>query len=64
MRLDPAKAGFEAPACLPRLGDEPAGGGSFCFDTTLRGNTNGGHLYGTDLPAAEKAALLGYLLTF
>lgn len=34
------------------------------YDTAVRGNGNGGHLYGTDLPAAEKAALLEYLKTF
>ena len=34
----------------------------FLFDTTLRGDGNGGHLYGTDLPA-EKAALIEYLKT-
>jgi len=34
------------------------------FDTTLRGNHNGGHLWGTTLSPAEKAALLEYLKTF
>lgn len=33
------------------------------FDTSLRGNGNGGHLYGTDLPVADKVALLEYLKT-
>jgi hypothetical protein len=33
------------------------------FDTSLRGNGNGGHTYGTDLPAAEREALLEYLKT-
>ena len=33
------------------------------FDTSERGNGNGGHVYGTNLPAAEKAALLEYLKT-
>lgn len=33
------------------------------FDTTLRGNGNAGHLYGTDLPVATKLALLEYLKT-
>lgn len=33
----------------------------FEFDTTLVGNDNGGHVYGTDLPADEKTALLEYL---
>ncbi len=31
------------------------------FDTALRGNGNGGHLYGTDLPAATKLAIIEYL---
>ncbi|WP_167647747.1 cytochrome c [Mameliella alba] len=33
----------------------------FELDTTLTGNGNGGHLWGTDLPDAEKALLLDYL---
>lgn len=33
----------------------------FAFDTSLVGNGNGGHLWGTDLPEGEKAALLEYL---
>ena len=63
MRLDPDKGGFEAPGCIP-TSDGDAGEGSFCYDTTLPGNTNRGHLYGTSLSASEKSALLGYLLTF
>lgn len=35
----------------------------FLYDTTLTGNGNGGHLYGTTLPAADKEALLEYLKT-
>jgi hypothetical protein len=33
------------------------------FDTTLKGNGNGGHLYGTKMTAAERLALLEYLKT-
>ncbi len=33
----------------------------FEFDTSLAGNGNGGHLWGTVLPEGEKAALLAYL---
>ena len=33
------------------------------FDTTLAGGGNGGHLYGTDLAATDKAALIEYLKT-
>lgn len=35
----------------------------FRFDTTERGNSNRGHLYGTDLSAIEVEALLEYLKT-
>lgn len=35
----------------------------FRFDTRERGNGNGGHRYGLDIPAAEKQALLEYLKT-
>ena len=33
----------------------------FLYDTTLPGNSNGGHLYGTDLSPADKDALVEYL---
>jgi mono/diheme cytochrome c family protein len=33
------------------------------FDTSLPGNANRGHLYGTDLPPEDKEALLAYLKT-
>ena len=33
------------------------------YDTTLPGNGNGGHLWGTDLPAPDKEDLLAYLKT-
>jgi mono/diheme cytochrome c family protein len=33
------------------------------FDTSLRGNGNGGHVYGRDLPAAEREALIEFLKT-
>jgi len=35
----------------------------FRFDTSVRGNGNGGHTYGTDLPRPAKQALLEYLKT-
>ena len=58
--LDSARGGFTAPPCDPA---KPQAQG-FCFDTRLPGNGKGGHLYGTDLPPAEKSDLLAYLLTF
>jgi mono/diheme cytochrome c family protein len=33
------------------------------YDTRLRGNGNGGHLFGTDLPEGDKEALVEYLKT-
>jgi RoxA-like, cytochrome c-like len=36
----------------------------FRFDTSLPGNGNGGHLYGTTLPDTDKRALVEYLKTF
>ena len=35
----------------------------FRFDTTQRGNGNGGHQYGADLDEADKRALIEYLKT-
>lgn len=34
------------------------------YDTSLPGNGNQGHAYGTDLPSPDKAALLAFLKTF
>jgi len=33
------------------------------FDTSLRGNGSGGHLYGVDLPADDRQAIIEYLKT-
>jgi hypothetical protein len=35
----------------------------FRFDTSERGNGNGGHTYGTDLSARRKRALIEYMKT-
>jgi hypothetical protein len=59
--VDAARGGFVAPPCDPSKAAPP---GQICFDTRLPGNSNDGHRYGTDLPSAEKADLLAYLLTF
>jgi hypothetical protein len=34
------------------------------FDTSVPGNGNGGHIYGTSLSDAEKAAIVEYMKTF
>jgi hypothetical protein len=59
--IDGKNGGFTAPRCDP-AGKPPAQG--FCYDTKKPGNGNGGHVYGTNLTAAEKEDLLAYLLTF
>lgn len=51
--LDPEKVGYRTD---PRPGVE-----YFVFDTRLRGNSNAGHVYGTELDAADRLALLEYL---
>ena len=43
-------------------GDEAKAKG-FKFETTDRGNGNGGHLYGIDLSDTDKRALIEYLKT-
>jgi hypothetical protein len=35
----------------------------FLYDTKVRGNGNGGHTYGTDLPAGDKRALIEFMKT-
>ena len=54
--LDPVHVGFVATG--PAAEAE-----GFRFDTSLRGNGNGGHLYGTDLDEADRRALVEYLKT-
>jgi hypothetical protein len=52
--IDP-RGGFVTPICEPETGN--------CFDTRERGNSNAGHIYGTNLSEPDKADLLAYLLT-
>jgi hypothetical protein len=40
------------------------GRGYFLYDTTIPGNGNGGHEYGTTLADADKAAIVEYMKTF
>jgi len=58
--IDGKNGGFLSPSCTP--GRQPPQG--FCYDTRLPGNGNGGHTFGTTLPATEKEDLIAYLLTF
>lgn len=46
-----------------RMGFVSTGPGGFRYDTSVPGNGNRGHIYGTALPATEKTALLEYLKT-
>lgn len=74
--LDRVHGGFVSTRC--EEGQEPGPDGApdtglqwgcmpahegWLLDTAERGNGNGGHLYGLDLPAAGKAALVEYLKT-
>lgn len=54
--LDPINVGFVS------QGEEAKRIG-FRYDTRVPGNSNQGHLFGTDLPADQKRALLEYLKT-
>jgi hypothetical protein len=37
--------------------------GALLFDTTVRGNSNAGHVYGTDVTEDDRKALIEYLKT-
>jgi len=52
--FDPIAVGVESGSPFP---------GAFTFDTRLPGNSNAGHTYGTDLPEADRMALIEYLKT-
>jgi hypothetical protein len=53
---DPSRVGFVSDGeVAKRMG--------FPYDTSLPGNSNAGHLYGTELTAAQKKALIEYLKT-
>jgi len=54
--LDLDRVGFAS------TGAEAAANG-FRFDTSLRGNGNNGHVYGSDLGEQDRRALLEYLKT-
>ena len=40
-----------------------ADAGEYLFDTSIPGNSNAGHDYGTDLSSAQKRELIEYLKT-
>jgi mono/diheme cytochrome c family protein len=54
--LDTERVGFMASGAAAQAH-------GFSFDTGLRGNGNGGHLYGVDLSADDKRALIEFLKT-
>ena len=71
--IDAVRVGFASAAdpaqCAATAGTGTEGNATdrFLFDTTLPGNGNAGHegpAYGTELPAADKDALVEYLKTF
>jgi mono/diheme cytochrome c family protein len=53
--LDPENVGY--------VSDARTSGHGFAVDTTVRGNSNAGHNFGTELGATEKDALVEYLKT-
>jgi len=53
--LDPQKVGFVSEGAAEQSG--------FRYDTSVPGNGNGGHLWGTTLSAADKRAMIEYLKT-
>jgi len=55
---DPVRVGF-----VSNVRDEN-GHTYFLYDTSLPGNGNSGHEYGTQLPTADKLAILEYMKTF
>jgi mono/diheme cytochrome c family protein len=61
--FDPVKVGYRYERERNSQGQPKAcaKGESICFDTTLSGNFNSGHSYGTNLTDGEKIALLQYL---
>jgi hypothetical protein len=56
--FDPVKVGFVSD--VAREGSKRY----FRFDTSLPANGNGGHLWGTGLPAEDKDAIVEYMKTF
>lgn len=54
--VDPVNGGFKA-------GRDRDSCDGFYYDTTVKGNGNGGHEYGVNLSETDKAALLSYLKT-
>jgi mono/diheme cytochrome c family protein len=59
--FDQANVGFVSN--VPGEGGE-SGRTFFRYDTSLPGNGNGGHVYGTTLPEADKRAIVEYLKRF
>ncbi len=62
--LDGENVGFVSDVAV--VGDDDvalSGRRLFPFDTRRRGNGNGGHLWGTELPAEDKDALVEYMKT-
>ncbi|MDX2157593.1 MAG: cytochrome c [Hyphomicrobiaceae bacterium] len=59
-QLDLVRGGYVSPPCEP---ERYVAAGGFCYDTTLAGNGNFGHEYGTRLSLEDRRALVHYLLT-
>src|SRR5438067_6108489 len=61
--FDPVNVGFKEPSPMPVGPTGELKQRYFLLDTRERGNGNGGHTYGTNLPPDEKEKLLEYLKT-
>jgi hypothetical protein len=59
---DWANVGFDADMDFTNA--ESPCGNFFYYDTSVTGNSNAGHLFGTDLQESEKDALIEFLKTF
>lgn len=59
VEIDLVRGGYVSPSCRPGDYGSPA----FCYDTTLAGNGNAGHTWGTQLGPQDRRALIHYLLT-
>jgi hypothetical protein len=55
--FDPEAVGF----AVPKTAAQPCAEGEFRFDSSISGNRNGGHDYGTNLSAGDKRDLIAFL---
>jgi hypothetical protein len=59
LEYDPAHLGYQLQPTAATIGDRA----TFTFDTSLSGNSNAGHEYGTTLGETQRMELIEYLKT-